>query len=42
VLKLVISIADWSATVPTLAEVRWIKKTASKEKKYMIGVQYLF
>jgi len=41
VLKLVISIGDWSATVPTLGEVRWVKRTASNEKKYMIGVQYL-
>jgi hypothetical protein len=42
VLKLVLPVADWSTTIPTLGEVRWVKKMALNEEKYMIGVQYLF
>ena len=42
VLRLVLPIPDWRTTISTLGEVRWVKKMALNEQKYMIGVQYLF
>ena len=42
VLRLVLPIPDWSTTISTLGEVRWVKKMALNEQKYMIGIQYLF
>jgi len=42
VLRLVLPIPDWRTTISTLGEVRWAKRTALTEEKYMIGIQYLF
>jgi hypothetical protein len=42
VLRLVLPIPNLNTAIPTLGEVRWVKRTALNEKSYMIGIQYLF
>jgi len=42
VLRLVLPIPNLNAAIPTLGEVRWVKRTALNEERYMIGIQFLF
>ena len=41
VLRLVLPISHRCITIPTLGEVRWVKRSALNDGKYRIGVQYL-
>lgn len=41
VLKLSIPLIDQKTTIPSLGEVRWVKKKFFDKEEYLIGVRFL-